>query len=72
MKLEKEEFRRQVKELGYSIRFKKVSFDGHAKHFPIIKKGDVQITGGNVFTKEFYAEHESVIKLWNENEVFDI
>lgn len=72
MKLTKKEFKEKVKGLGYQIRFKKVGFNGDEKHVPVIKKGDVQITGGSVFTKEFFDEHKEVLQLVEENKMFSI
>ena len=51
----KEEFTKKIKELGYSVRFRKVTFEGRKTyHIPDVYREGKQITGGNVFTKEFF------------------
>lgn len=71
VKLTKEEFRKEVKRVGYRIRFKIVGFpDGNERYFPVIWKGSVKITGGSVFTQDFLDEHKEVLALLDKHKMF--
>lgn len=73
MKMTKEEFRKEVKRLGYQVRFKRVGFeDGGQRFFPIIKKNGNQVNGGSVFTPEQIKEHGEVLRLLSDNKSFPV